>query len=279
VSANRILLEANTITKRFDGVVALEDVSIWVKSGHVTCLLGDNGAGKSTLIKILSGVFAPDAGSVKVDGTEVRLRTPTDALNRGIATVFQDLALVPIMPIYRNFFLGREPTRGWGPFRMLDIGFAQRIALEQLRRIGINVSDAKRTMATLSGGERQSVAIAIAVYFGAKVLILDEPTAALGVKEAALVLRYVRDARKRGLGVIFISHNVHHAYAVGDTFTILERGHLVGTFTKAELQVGGLTTLMAGGEELQRLEDELTEGGEADLLQEADTVAEGKAPK
>ena len=273
MSSSTALLEANAITKRFDGVVALEDVSIWVKPGHVTCLLGDNGAGKSTLIKILSGVFAPDAGSIKVDGAEVRFRTPTDALNRGIATVFQDLAVVPIMPIYRNFFLGREPTRGWGPFRMLDIGFAQQIALEQLRRIGINVSDAQRTMATLSGGERQSVAIAIAVYFGAKVLILDEPTAALGVKEAALVLRYVRDARKRGLGVIFISHNVHHAYAVGDTFAILERGRLVGTFAKADLHVGGLTSLMAGGEELQRLEDELSEGGETDLLQEGDAVA------
>jgi simple sugar transport system ATP-binding protein len=271
------LLEAERITKHFDGVVALEDVAVRVNPGEVTCLLGDNGAGKSTLIKILSGVFPPDTGSLRVDGVEVRFRSPTDALDRGIATVFQDLAVVPIMPIFRNFFLGREPTKGWGPFRMLDTGFAQRIALDQLRRIGINVDDAKRTMATLSGGERQSVAIAIAVYFGAKVLILDEPTAALGVKEAAVVLRYVRDARKKGLGVIFISHNVHHAYAVGDTFTILERGRLVGAFAKSELEVGGLTTLMAGGEELQRLEDELSEGSEIELLVESDPLAEPTA--
>lgn len=263
------LLEARSVSKHFGTVSALSDVSIAVHRGQVTCLLGDNGAGKSTLIKILSGVFVPDGGSVLVGGKRVSLHSPSDALDRGIATVFQDLAIVPIMPVFRNFFLGREPTRGWGPFRQFNKPLARRIASEQLHRIGIDIDDVNRPIATLSGGERQSVAIATAVYFGARVLILDEPTAALGVKEAAIVLRYIREARDRGLGVIFISHNVHHAFAVGDTFTILERGAMAGTFEKSGLDIGRLTTLMAGGDELRKLEEEIAEPGEVDLMVES----------
>jgi simple sugar transport system ATP-binding protein len=251
------LLSASGIRKSYGAVVALDGVGITVEAGRVTCLLGDNGAGKSTLIKILSGVEVPDAGEIRLDGKPVIFHSARDALDRGIATVYQDLAVVPVMPIFRNFFLGREPTVGAGPFRRFDKRRAMAVATEDLSRIGIDVGDVKRPIMTLSGGERQSVAIARAVHFGAKVLILDEPTSALGVKEAEIVLRYVRRARKRGVGVIFITHNVHHALPVGDSFTILKRGHMSVTFAKGELTQTELVTHMAGGEELQRLVDDL----------------------
>src|SRR5260370_36285978 len=162
-------------------------------------LLGDNGAGKSTLIKILSGVYQPSEGQYLVEGKEARFTSPRDALNAGIAIVFQDLAMIPLMGISRNFFLGSEPKKGWGPFSRYDVGFANRVTREELAKIGIQVRDTGQPVGTLSGGERQSVAIARAVYFGAKVLILDEPTAALGVKEAGLVPPYIAQARAGGL--------------------------------------------------------------------------------
>jgi simple sugar transport system ATP-binding protein len=261
MSEPEVLLEAEGIFKRFGAVSALQDVTLQVRRGRVTCLLGDNGAGKSTLIKILCGVLQPDAGSIRVGGTEVKLQSPVDALDRGIATVFQDLAIVPIMPVFRNFFIGREPTAGWGPFRRFDAGFARKVSQEQLHRIGIDLDDVKRPILTLSGGQRQSVAIARAIFFGAKVLILDEPTSALGVKEAAIVLRYVREAREQGVGVILITHNAHHAYPVGDSFAILSRGTLVGTYPKHNLTLAQLTTLMAGGEDVERLEEAVNRPG------------------
>ena len=193
------------------------------------------------------------------EGEEVRFTSPRDALDRGIATVYQDLAMIPLMGISRNFFLGREPTRGFGPFKRYDGAFADRITREQLSGMGIDIRDPSQPVGTLSGGERQSVAIARAVYFGAKVLILDEPTSALGVKEAAVVLRYIAQARDRGLGVIFITHNVHHAYPVGDRFTILNRGQSYGTFEKSEVRREEVVTMMAGGEEMDTLTAELEE--------------------
>ena len=250
------ILTATGISKAFGPVVALEGVTFSVEAGKVTCLLGDNGAGKSTLIKILSGVVAPDAGEVRLGGEVVKFHTARDALDRGIATVYQDLAVVSVMPVYRNFFLGREPTRGWGVFRRFDKRLAIGVTKEELVRIGIDIEDVKRPIATLSGGERQSVAIARAVHFGAKVLILDEPTSALGVKEAEIVLRYVRRARARGIAVIFISHNVHHAFPIGDSFTILRRGQVSMTCSKGDLSKGELVTQMAGGEELQGFESD-----------------------
>jgi len=237
--------------------MALRDVSIAVEAGKVTCLLGDNGAGKSTLIKILSGIIRPDVGEIRIDGERTSFRSARDALDRGIATVYQDLAVVSVMPVYRNFFLGREPTVGWGPLRRLDKKFAMQTAAKELARIGIDVGDVKRPIVNLSGGERQCVAIARAVHFGAKILILDEPTSALGVKEAEIVLRYVREARRRGVGVIFITHNVHHAFPVGDSFTILKRGQMSATFNKGELTSSELTTHMAGGDELEEMVESL----------------------
>src|SRR6266853_2699913 len=251
------LLEVQNISKYFGSVIALKDISMRVGAGQVMCLLGDNGAGKSTLIKILSGVHQPSEGRYLFEGKEVQLTSPRDALNLGIATVFQDLAMIPLMGISRNFFLGSEPTKGWGPFRRYNAAFADRVTREELAKIGIQVRDTGQPVGTLSGGERQSVAIARAVYFGAKVLILDEPTAALGVKEAGIVLRYIAQARARGLGVIFITHNPHHAYPVGDRFTLLNRGKLMGSYTKAETSLDELTKMMAGGEELEELGHEL----------------------
>jgi simple sugar transport system ATP-binding protein len=244
------ILEARSITKRFGRIVALDGVDLRVDAGAVTCLLGDNGAGKSTLISTLSGVVRPDAGTLLVDGEEVQFAAARDALDLGIATAFQDLAMIPLMPIGRSFFLGREPTRGVGPFRRYDGRTANRIAQDELHRIGIDIRDANQPVGTLSGGERQSVAIARAVYFGARALILDEPTSALGVHEAEMVLRYIDNARTRGLGIVFITHNVHHAYAVGDTFTVLNRGRNSAQMTREDVSREKLAFEMAGGREV-----------------------------
>ena len=260
------LLEVRHVSKRFGSVIALTDVSMTVAAGEVMCLLGDNGAGKSTLIKILSGVHHPSSGEYLVEGRSVHLTSPREALNLGIATVYQDLAMIPLMSISRNFFLGSEPTVGWGPFRRFDIAQADRVTRTELAKMGIRVRDTEQPVGTLSGGERQSVAIARAVHFGAKVLILDEPTAALGVKEAGVVLRYIAQARSRGLGVVFITHNVHHAYPIGDRFTLLNRGHSYGTFSKMEVSREEVVAMMAGGEELEELGHELEEFARSDQL-------------
>jgi len=225
----------------------------------VMCLLGDNGAGKSTLIKVLSGVHKPSQGRIEIEGEPVDFSSPKDALDAGIATVHQHLAIQPLMSVTRNFFMGREPTKGWGPFRRFDLAFAERTVREELRKMGIDVRDPAQAVGTMSGGERQCVAIARAVYFGAKVLILDEPTSALGVKQAAVVLRYIAQARARGLAVIFITHNVHHAYPVADAFTILKRGKSYGTFRKSEVSREQVLEMMAGGQELDALEAEIRE--------------------
>jgi simple sugar transport system ATP-binding protein len=237
-------------------------VSMDLYPGEVMCLLGDNGAGKSTLIKTLSGVHRPDEGEYLVEGKPVHFNSPRDALDHGIATVYQDLAMIPLMSVTRNFFLGSEPTVGRGPLRRFNVGSARRTVREELGKMGIDIRDPDQPVGTLSGGERQSVAIARAVYFGAKVLILDEPTSALGVKQAATVLRYVAQARARGIAVILITHNPHHAYPIGDRFTILKRGRTLGTYTKAELPLDEMIRMMSGGEELEDLEDELRQFGE-----------------
>ena len=185
------LMEARGVSKYFGHVVALEDISMEVRVGQVMCLLGDNGAGKSTLIKTFSGVHQPTRGTLLLDGEEVVFRSPRDAIDRGIATVYQDLAMIPLSGISRNFFLGREPT------------------------------------------------------------------SALGVKQAAIVLRYIAQTRGQGLGVIFITHNVHHAYMIGDRFTVLNHGRSMGTFDKGEISIAELEKMMAGGKELDQLSTEL----------------------
>jgi len=253
------LIEVDGIGKNYGSVIALRDVSTVVNAGEVTCVLGDNGAGKSTLIKILAGVHQHDAGEFLVNGEQVRLGSPREALDRGIATVYQDLAVVPLMSVWRNFFLGSEPTLGGGPLQRLDRRKAKETARTALADMGIDLRDVEQPVGTLSGGERQCVAIARAVHFGAKVLILDEPTAALGVKQSGVVLRYVAQARDRGLGVVLITHNPHHAFPVGNRFLILKRGRSLGSSEKSEITIEELTRQMAGGAELDALEHELRE--------------------
>jgi simple sugar transport system ATP-binding protein len=251
------LLQVENVSKYFGNVIALKDVSTSVGAGEVTCVLGDNGAGKSTFIKILSGVHQQDEGAVRMNGEEMSFGSPREAKERGIATVFQDLATVPLMSIWRNFFLGSEPTTGIGPLRRVNVGDAKRIMREEMKKMGIDVRDPDQPVGTLSGGERQAVAISRAIYFGAKVLILDEPTSALGVKQSGIVLRYIVQARDRGVGVIFISHNPHHAYPVGDRFIILNRGRLQGSWKRGEIERDELVKMMAGGAELDQLTHEL----------------------
>jgi simple sugar transport system ATP-binding protein len=251
------LIETRKLSKYFGSVIAIKDISMFVHPGTVTCLLGDNGAGKSTLIKTLSGVYEPSEGEYLCDGEEMHLKSPRDALARGIATVYQDLAMIPLLSIWRNFFLGSEPTRGWGPLRRFDVKRAKEITREELGKMGIDIRDPEQAVGTLSGGERQSLAIARAVYFGARVLILDEPTAALGVKQAGVVLRYIVKAKQRGVAVVFITHNPHHAYPVGDHFVILRRGLVFGDFSKDEVSLEQLVQMMAGGAELDTLTHEL----------------------
>ncbi len=251
------LLEARDVSKYFGAVVAIEGVSLTVRAGEITCLLGDNGAGKSTLIKTLSGVHVPDKGTLAVDGEPVIFNSPRDALDAGVVTVYQDLAIMPLMSVTRNFFLGNEPTVGVGPLKRFDMPKAARIAHDEMKRIGIDVRDTDQAVGTLSGGERQTLAIARAEYFGARVLILDEPTSALGVKQSAFVLRHIIAARNRGLGVIFITHNVQHALPIGDTFTILSRGRISGSFRRGEIDAEQLHSEMGGGDELHELSREL----------------------
>ena len=262
--AETALIDVQNMSKFFGSVVALKDITVTVNAGQVLCLLGDNGAGKSTLIKTLAGVHKPSEGTFTVEGKSVEFESPRDALDHGIATVYQDLAMVPLMSVTRNFFMGREPTRGKGILQRMDMEAANRIAKEEMAKIGIDVRDPSQAVGTLSGGERQCVAIARAVYFGAKVLILDEPTSALGVKQASMVLRYIAQARARNLGVIFITHNVHHAYPVADKFTLLNRGRSLGTFMKDEVSREKVLEMMAGGKELDELSSELEEFSRAD---------------
>jgi len=265
------IVELRGAGKSYGNIRALHGVSLAVHPGRVTCVLGDNGAGKSTLIKIVSGLHQHTEGEFLVDGRPVRFTTPREALDKGIATVYQDLATVPLMPVWRNFFLGSEMTKGPWPVRRLDIAAMKKTADRELRNMGIVLDDMEQPIGTLSGGQRQCVAIARAVYFGARVLILDEPTAALGVKQSGVVLKYIAAARDRGLGVIFITHNPHHAYMVGDHFSVLRLGTMELTASRAQVSLEELTNHMAGGAELAALKHELSQvrGVDVEELPEA----------
>lgn len=264
MSQQGLIIETRGLSKEFAGVTALKSVSISVGSGEVLCLLGGNGAGKSTLIKILSGVHTPTSGEILVDGRPVRFAEPRDARATGIATVHQYGGTVPLLSIARNFFLGAELTKGRGLFRRLDIGRMNQIALEQIQGLGVRrVTDPERPIGTLSGGQRQAVAICRATYFGARLLILDEPTSALGVREASTVLRLISQVRARGVGVILITHNAHHAISIGDHFAILSHGKVAASFGRGERSASEIVELMAGGADLQSLSVELEEIGAA----------------
>ncbi len=252
------ILALKNVNKSFGPIEVLNDISLQVKAGEVLCLLGDNGAGKSTLIKILSGVYTLTSGQLEMDGKPQNFTNPRQASHMGIATVHQFGGTFPLMSIGRSFFVGVEPTKGWGPFKVYDRKKANEIAVKAVRDFGITrIDDGDRLVGGLSGGERQSLAIARAVHFGARVLILDEPTAALGVKQASYVLRIVNEAKKRGLAVIFITHQVMHAMAVGDHFAVLIRGAIAADFRKGEKTREEITDLMAGGETMAALEAQI----------------------
>ena len=247
------VLELENCGKSYGNVHALRGVDISVRQGEVTCVLGDNGAGKSTLIKIIAGLHDYTEGSMKLGGVLTRFSSPRAAQSRGIATVYQDLALAPLMAVWRNFFLGNEIRNGL----FLDVMQMKRICGEELTKMGIHIPDLERPVGSLSGGQQQVIAIARAIYFGARVIILDEPTAALGVKQSGVVLKYILKARDAGLGVIFITHNPHHAFLVGNHFVILKLGRVTLDAHRDELTLERLTGEMAGGDELVELSHEL----------------------
>ena len=248
------MIELHDISQTFGNFHALRGINLTVREGAVTCVLGDNGAGKSTLIKILAGLNQPTGGTITVDGNEVRFDSPRDSLDAGIATVYQDLALVPSLSVWRNFFLGQELTGALGRLREEEM---KRITHDQLAEMGIVLGDVSVELSALSGGQRQVVAIARAIYFGARYIILDEPTAALGVKQSGMVLRFINAARERGMGVVFITHNPQHAYLVGDHFVVLTVGEMSLDAAKADVTLPELTQWMAGGDELEELKQEL----------------------
>ncbi|APG95668.1 ATP-binding cassette domain-containing protein [Sinorhizobium americanum] len=252
------ILELQNVDKSFGPIDVLHNISLKVRAGEVLCLLGDNGAGKSTLIKTLAGVHKPTRGTILMDGQPVEFSGPRDAQEKGISTVHQFGGTFPLMSIGRSFFVGVEPTKGWGPFKVYDRKTANEIAVKAVQDFGITrIDDGDRLVGGLSGGERQSLAIARAVHFGARVLILDEPTAALGVKQAAHVLRIVNEAKRRGLAVVFITHQVMHAMAVGDHFAVLIRGAIAADFRRGEKTREEITDLMAGGETMADLEAQI----------------------
>ena len=255
------LVQLENVGKHYGHITALEGINLQVGPGEVTCVLGDNGAGKSTLIKIVSGRHAHDEGILRVDGEETHFSSPRDALDKGIATVYQDLAVVPLMPVWRNFFLGSEETNGFWPIRRLKVDQMRQTAKEELHKMGIDLADIDAPIGSLSGGQRQCVAIARAVFFGARVLILDEPTAALGVKQSGVVLKYIAASAKQGLGVVFITHNPHHAYMVGDHMVMLNRGRMALDCKRDDISLDELTQQMAGGDELDALSHELQRSG------------------
>ena len=253
------LIETKELVKKFGSFTALNGVSLKVYPGEVHALLGDNGAGKSTLIKALSGVHQPTSGKILVEGKETKFNSPRDASEVGIGTVYQDLALNSLTSVTRNFFLGRELKFGNGPFGILKMKKMHNIAIEEMAKIGIKIEDPEQPVGTMSGGQRQTLAIARAIYFGAKVLILDEPTSALGQKQQMEVLKTIKKVRARGdIAIIFITHNEIHSKLIADRYTFLALGKVIGAGTKKELAGEDIRRLMAGGAEMADLEQELS---------------------
>ena len=248
------IIELRDITTSYGTFDALRGVDLTINAGEVTCVLGDNGAGKSTLIKILAGLHAPTSGQLLIDGSPVTFTSPRDALDAGIATVYQNLAIVDELSVWRNFFLGQELTGVLGTLKQEEM---KRICSEQLLEMGIDIPDVNVEAGNLSGGQRQVVAIARAVYFGARVIVLDEPTAALGVKQSGVVLKFIAAARDRGVAVVLVTHNPHHAYLVGDHFMILKLGRQELDASRDHVTLDELTREMSGGAELEALSHEL----------------------
>lgn len=243
------VVRMENIVKRFGTITALDGVNFGIEKQQVMALLGDNGAGKSTLIKILTGVYTLTSGQIYFEGKPVQINSPREARDLGIETCYQDLALVNLMSISRNFFLGRELARQLGPVNWLNMRKMNTLTRTALADVGIGIRSPSERVGKLSGGERQSIAIGRAMHFGAKLLILDEPTSALSVAETRKVLTYINNVREQGLSVIFITHNVHHVYQVADAYTILRHGKKVGTYVKGELTQDDIADLITGERE------------------------------
>jgi D-xylose transport system ATP-binding protein len=240
------LLEMRGISKRFGAVQALTDIRFDVLPGEVVALVGDNGAGKSTLIKIISGIYRPDEGTVRWQGREVSVTTPNEAAALGIATVYQDLALCDNLDVVANLFLGHELASPGGPLGLMDEFTMERRAVEVLRRLSVKIPSVRIPIASLSGGQRQSVAVARSVLRDNKVVLLDEPTAALGVAQTREVLELIKRLRGQGLGVVVISHNLADVFEVADRITVLRLGRWVGTYEARSTSREQLVAFMTG---------------------------------
>jgi fructose transport system ATP-binding protein len=244
------VLEARGVFKRFGNVVALDGADFELLPGEILGVIGDNGAGKSTLIKVLAGAIHPDAGEVLMDGKRVHFRSPLDARAAGIETVFQNLALSPALSVAENMFLGREQRkpglRGW-LFRNLDVGGMRRMARERLSALGLlTIQSIDQPVETLSGGQRQGIAVARATAFGTRLLIMDEPTAALGVKESRRVLELIQDVKRRGLPIILISHNMPHVFEVADRIHIHRLGRRIAIVDPHACSMSDAVAIMTG---------------------------------
>jgi len=248
----KYLIETKNITKRFGGLTAVDRVSFGVEAGEVVALLGDNGAGKSTLVKMLSGVHHPDGGQIFYDGEEIHLNTPIDALSIGIETIYQDLSLAENLNVYSNIFLGREKTeKKLGIFNVLDHKYMYDESLSVLKKLNIKVPSLRNNVRTLSGGQRQAVAISRSIYWNAKVLIMDEPTAALGVSQQQQVLDLVLSLKDHGIAIIIISHQMHDVFSVADRLIVMCRGEKVGDLIRTETTTEEIVNLIVGSEKVQ----------------------------
>jgi simple sugar transport system ATP-binding protein len=252
------VVELQALTVRYGNVPALARLNLLLRAGEITCVMGENGSGKSTLVGVLSGLRRHDEGQLLVAGRPVRFRSPRQARAAGIATVWQDLAVAPLLSVWRNFFLGAEPTRGMWPLRRLDLDEARTTTVRAMARVGVTGLDPDQPASALQAGERQSLAIARAMHFGARALVIDEPTAPMTVAQNTLVLQSVVTARAQGLAVVFVTHNPRYAHLVGDRFLLLARGQVAGSLTRDDVDADDLTRLMAGGEELSSLTAALT---------------------
>jgi ABC-type sugar transport system ATPase subunit len=247
------LLEVRNITKRFGGLVAVDDVSVGLNAGEVLGIVGDNGAGKSTLIKVISGVHRPDEGKIFIMGRETRIDTPMEARKLGIETIYQDLALAENLNVYSNIFLGREKLKRYlGVLKVLDHDLMQKEARRVLKGLEIEIPSLRNIIRVLSGGQRQAVAISRSIYWDARVLIMDEPTAGLAVAEQNKVLKLVDRLRGQGIGVIIITHQLHDVFAVSDRLVVMRRGQKVGERLTKETNTDEIVRLIIGAESVDQ---------------------------
>ena len=252
------LLELRRLTVRYGSEEALSRLSATFAAGEITCVLGENGSGKSTLVSVLSGLQRHDDGELLLAGEPVRFRSPRQARKAGIATVWQDLAVAPLLSLWRNFFLGTEPTRGMWPLRRLDLETAREVTVRSMARVGVPGVNPDAPASALQAGERQSLAIARALHFGARALVLDEPTTPMTLARQTLFGQAVLAARARGLAIVLVTNNPRYAHLIGDRFLLLAGGQVAGNLTREDVDADMLTALVAGGAELSTLTATLT---------------------